>query len=151
MKIFNKKRKEDLECLGDDRSVSIEPYAPHQNLGPLPYTVPVAIRDLDSCFPSKVSEFLSNTNPDQYNATFADNLIEHARNQALVDLDKQRIDHIRTIERSISSLWKGDEFNYKQKLADAEEEYQQVEKRLEKLTQIYQKGTALEEPTEMEG
>ena len=61
------------------------------------------------------------------------------------DLATQRTAHIKTIERIITSIWRGDEVYYQKLLEDYEREYEMREKELKRLKAIYQKDTALED------
>ena len=130
--------------VGQNEEVKIEPYAPHQTLGPADYQEPEAMKKLKASFEEQVTAFLDQTNPDQYNAGFADNIINKAMHEALIDLDKQRQNHIKTIERSIASLWKGDQHYYSQLLADNKAEYESCDRELRTLNAIYHRGTAFE-------
>lgn len=129
----------------NEENVDVDAYAPHQGLGPAPYEDPEAMKKLKEEFQGKIEEFLDNTSPDKYNADFADNIIYTVMQEALIDVEKQYAEHIRTIERSILSIWKGDAHYYKQLLKDNEEEYRERKKQLKVLKTILYKGTAYEE------
>lgn len=148
MSIFNKKHEKDNYCqdvMKEDDKVNIEPYAPHQSLSAVPYLEPQSMVNLKLNFETRVTEFLNKTSPDQYNATFVDRIVDRARAQAIRELDTQRTEHSRTIERSIASLWKGDLHLYEKLLSDYDEEYQKRLKELKQLRKIYHKGTSYEE------
>lgn len=148
MSIFKREIKDEKDlkaAMREDVTVNIEPYAPHQNLSAVPYLEPRAMADLKLNFESQVNEFLNKTNPDQYNSTFVDRIVVRAREQALSDLDIQRTEHAHTIERSIASLWKGDQYLYEKMINDYDEEYEERLKELKQLKMIYYKGTSYEE------
>lgn len=147
MSIFKRKRaeKQPQDTLREDNLVDIEPYAPHQGLSAAPYREPQVMTELKTDFRTHVSEFLDKTSPDQYNSKFTDNIVNRAREQAMRDLEIQRTEHYRVIERAITSLWRGDEHHYQNLLGDYDREYEQIEKDLGNCRRMLHKGTAYEE------
>ena len=144
-KFFKKKEPDNKDSFGEERIVDIEPYAPHQNLEPVPYRDPKAMEDLKLSFADHVSEFLNRTDPDQFNSTYVDNIVDCAKNQSMRELDSQRAEHVRTIERSITSIWKGDRHYYETLIQKYDEELPKRENELRNWKKLRSKGTAFEE------
>lgn len=153
MSLFRKKKDNELTkdqpSVHEDSTINIPPYAPHQNLSAVPYREPQVMSDLKVGFETHVMEFLDKTSPDQYNGTFIDNVVNRAKEQALRDIEIQRREHVHAIERSIASLWLGDQHYYEKLLEDYNNEYEEREKELHRLKSIFHKGTAYEEYMEV--
>ena len=153
MSLFRRKKENDLTKdqppVHEDSTINIPPYAPHQNLSAVPYREPQVMTDLKIGFETRVMEFLDRTSPDQYNGSFIDNIVNRAKEQALRDIEVQRREHVHAIERSIASLWRGDQHYYEKLLEDYNREYEEREKELRRLKSIFHKGTAYEEYLEV--
>ena len=150
MSIFNmrkteRRREDKRDVLEENMAIDIEPYAPNQGLGPIPYLEPFVMTNLKDNIEEHLTDFLERTNPDRHNTSYVDNIIEQAVQQGMQDLATQRTAHIKTIERIITSIWRGDEVYYQKLLEDYEREYEMREKELKRLKAIYQKDTALED------
>ena len=153
MSLFRRKKENDLTKdqppVHEDSTINIPPYAPHQNLSAVPYREPQVMTDLKIGFETRVMEFLDRTSPDQYNGSFIDNIVNRAKEQALRDIEVQRREHVHAIERSIASLWRGDQHYYEKLLEDYNREYEERKKELRRLKSIFHKGTAYEEYLEV--
>ena len=149
MSLFRRKQRNNcMDTFGEENVITIKPYAPHQNLSPVNYTETKTMSEFKRSFARQVKYFLDNTSPDEYNPTFADSLIVKVKEQAVAELEVQRAEHIRCIERSICSLWKGDEVFYERLLEQYNTEFEKRNAELKKLKAVFQKNTALEENVE---
>lgn len=153
MSLFRRKREKNLTkyqiSVHEDSTINIPPYAPHQNLCAVPYSEPQVMTDLKTGFEDHVLEFLDKTSPDKYNGSFIDNVVNRTKEQALRDIEAQRSEHVHTIERAISSLWRGDKHYYENLLEYYNREYDERAGELRRLKSILYKGTAYEECPEV--
>lgn len=122
----------------------VQPYAPHAGLTPVSYEAPKVLTQLEDTFDAQVIEFLQKADPDQFNGSFFDPLIQAVETRALTDMEQQKLVHKNTIDSLIAGIWTGDQKRIQNRKANAKEELQEVEMELRAYTRISRKNTALE-------
>lgn len=125
--------------------VSIPMYAPNIGLTPKEYQISPQLNDLEIGFKSLCIEFLSKANPDQFNSSYMDALIERVSLDCIKFIKVQRADHERLISDTLQVMYKGDYCAAQNKLQYFLDDKEQNKKLLSKLRKILWAGTSLSE------
>lgn len=129
-------------------SVEIPMYAPNQGLVPKEYQLSGQLNSLEVNFRDKCMNFINNSNPDLYNSSYMDAIIERVCMEAIKFVKIQRNDHIQTITKPLNDMHNGDCIKCKRKLEDFKHDKEKNIKELNKYKRIYYAGTSLEEEKE---
>lgn len=126
-------------------TVEIPVYAPNQGLFPKEYQISAQLAQLEAIFKMHCVEFLSNSNPDEYNSSYMDAVIERICVDAIKFIKVQRCDHVYTIRKFLNDMHKGDYVKCKRKLEDYKRDKEANSIKLKKYKEIYYHGTSLAE------
>lgn len=126
-------------------TVEIPTYAPNQGLSPKEYQVSVQFAQLETTFKALCMEFLSKSNPDEFNSTYMDATIERVCIEAIKFIKVQRCDHVYSIRKLLNDTHSGDYVKCKRRLEDLKRDKEKNGMELRKYKAIYYKGTCLEE------
>ncbi len=129
-------------------SVEIPMYAPNQGLAPKEYRLSGQLNSLEVTFRDKCMDFINKSNPDMYNSSYMDAIIERVCIEAIKFVKIQRNDHIQTIMKPLNDMHNGDYIKCKRKLEDFKHDKEKNIKELNKYKRIYYIGTSLEEEKE---
>ncbi len=126
-------------------SVKIPMYAPNMGLTPKEYQISQQLNDLEERFRDLCMEFLSKSNPDEFNSSYIDAVIERICIDAIRFVKVQRCDHIRLIMKSLNAMHNGDYSDAKNKLQFFLSDREANEMELAKYRRIYCAGTSFAE------
>ncbi|MBR5800458.1 MAG: hypothetical protein IKY23_10410 [Lachnospiraceae bacterium] len=126
-------------------TVEIPMYAPNQGLSPKEYQISAQLAQLEATFKTHCMEFLSKSNPDLFNSSYMDAVIERICEDAIKFVKVQRCDHVYTIMKLLNDMHDGDYIKCKSKLADFKRDKETNLVKLNKYKKIYYHGTSLEE------
>lgn len=129
-------------------SVEIPMYAPNQGLTPKEYQLSARLNELEFTFQDRCISFLRKSNPDAFNSSYMDSIIERVCIDAIEFIKVQRSDHIQTITKPLNDMHKGDYMKCKSKLEDFKRDKVRNAKELAKYQKIYYNGTSLAEEEE---
>lgn len=145
--IFSKKSINEPNELNTS-AVEIPMYAPNMGLAPKDYQLSPKLTELEETFEGICKAFLKAANPDMFNSSYMDAIIERTIVEALKFIRVQRCDHERLITENLMAMHKGDYCVVMSKrelcIADREEN----EKALMKYRLILWSGTRLSEEEE---
>lgn len=145
--IFSKKSINEPNELNTS-AVEIPMYAPNMGLAPKDYQLSPKLTELEETFEGICKAFLKEANPDMFNSSYMDAIIERTIAEALKFIRVQRCDHERLITENLMAMHKGDYCVAMSKrelcIADREEN----EKELMKYRRILWSGTSLSEEEE---
>lgn len=148
-----KKKKEEEKNISKgtelQENVAIPVYAPNTSLRPRDYLLARTMSKLEENFEETCKDFLKNTQPDKYNGSYMDAIIQKAGEEAIISLTLQRAEHISILNDLLDKLWLGDKIKGQAKLDQAMNERKEVEKEIQKLQRIYWKGTSFLEEQEV--
>lgn len=128
-----------------NKTVEIPVYVPNQGLMPKEYQVSAKLNYLESNFKEICMEFLSKSNPDEYNSSYMDAIIERVCIDAIRYIELQRSDHETTIVKLLDGMHRGDYRKCVSKLEFFKRDKEENEDKLCKYRKIYYHGTSLEE------
>lgn len=126
-------------------TVEIPVYAPNQGLAPKEYQVSAPLVELEESFKLHCMEFLGKSNPDEYNSSYMDAVIERIREDAIKFVRVQRCDHVYSIKKLLNDMHDGDYIKCKSKLEDFKRDKEANRVKLNKYRAIYYQGTSLAE------
>lgn len=126
-------------------TVEIPIYAPNQGLSPKEYQVSAQLVQLESDFKALCMEFLSKSNPDEYNSSYMDAVIERICIDAIKFIKVQRCDHVYSIMKLLDEMHHGDYIKCTSKLEDFKRDKETNRAKLNKYKTIYYHGTSLAE------
>ncbi len=126
-------------------TVEIPMYAPNQGLSPKEYQISAQLVQLEATFKTHCMEFLNKSNPDEYNSSYMDAVIERICVDAIKFVKVQRCDHVYSIRKFLSNMHNGDYIKCKSKLEDFERDKETNRAKLNKYRTIYYHGTSLAE------
>lgn len=129
----------------NNKSIEIPLYAPNNGITVKEYMMSLEFTRFERNFVAKCKEFLSKTDVDEYNTSFMDALITTMGNEACINIDVQRINHIETIRGPLDDMHTGDAIKCCRRLEQWKRDLVQVEKDIAKLERIYYKGTSYDE------
>lgn len=125
-------------------SVVVPLYIPNLGLQPKEYQISAMLSALEKDFKEFCYDFLTKSNPDEFNSTYVDAVIDRMREDSIKHIDVQRVDHVRLIESTLKSLHDADYKKAKEKLETLKEERDFIKKEIKKLRHICWSGTSLE-------
>lgn len=126
-------------------SVEIPMYAPNIGLMPKEYQISPQLNNLEINFKELCMDFLKKANPDEFNSSYMDAVIERICVDAISFLKVQRCDHERLIRKVLDVMHQGDYVDARNKLQYFMEDKEENAKELRKYRRIYWAGTSLEE------
>ena len=126
-------------------SVQIPCYGPNQRLSPREYMLSPDFVNLENTFEERCRYFLSKANPDEFNGSYMDAVIECMGAEAAKYIAVQRADHINVIKRALHDMHIGDKIKCEAKLLQYRNSIEWVQNELIRLKKIYQRGTSYEE------
>ena len=107
--------------------------------------ISVQLAELEATFKTQCMEFLCKSNPDEYNSSYMDAVIERICVDAIKFVKVQRCDHVYTIMKLLKSMHNGDYIKCKRKLEDFKRDKEINLEKLNKYRTIYYHGTSLAE------
>ncbi len=145
-KLFGRKTKRNINEPNEiNKSIPIPHYAPNAGLTPREYMLSDKLIELESVFEAKCKAFLSKANPDEYNGSYMDAIIQTIEREAKDYIMVQRADHIRIIMLPLNDTHVGDGIKCESKLKQYEEELEKTKKELDIMKKVYHRGTIYEE------
>lgn len=105
--IFSKKSINEPNELNTS-AVEIPMYAPNMGLAPKDYQLSPKLTELEETFEGICKAFLKAANPDMFNSSYMDAIIERTIVEALKFIRVQRCDHERLITENLMAMHKGD-------------------------------------------
>lgn len=126
-------------------SVEIPMYAPNMGLMPKEYQVSPQLHNLEVRFKELCEDFLSRSNPDEFNSSYMDAVIERMCVDAIRFIKVQRCDHEQLIMKTLNAMHIGDYSDAMNKLEYFLRDREENARELEKYRRIYWSGTSLEE------
>lgn len=149
----NKKKHEnvsvDKKSINDpnqiNTTVEIPIYAPNQGLSPKVYQISAQLAQLEGSFKTYCMEFLSKSNPDEYNSSYMDAVIDRICVDAIKFVKVQRCDHVYSIMKLLNDMHNGDYIKCKSKLEDFKRDKETNRVKLNKYRMIFYHGTSLAE------
>lgn len=126
-------------------SVEIPMYAPNMGLMPKEYQISPQLNDLEKRFKEMCESFLTKSNPDEFNSSYMDAVIERICVDAIRFVKVQRCDHEQLIMKALDAMHNGDYSDAKNKLQYFLEDREANARELEKYRRIYCAGTSLAE------
>ena len=97
-------------------SVEIPMYAPNMGLMPKEYQISPQLNDLEKRFKEMCESFLTKSNPDEFNSSYMDAVIERICVDAIRFVKVQRCDHEQLIMKALDAMHNGDYSDAKNKL-----------------------------------
>ena len=122
--------------------------APNMGLAPKDYQLSPKLTELEETFEGICKAFLKAANPDMFNSSYMDAIIERTIVEALKFIRVQRCDHERLITENLMAMHKGDYCVVMSKPETATSEREENEKALMKYRLILWSGTRLSEEEE---
>lgn len=126
-------------------SVEIPMIAPNMGLRPKEYQISPQLNELERKFQSLCEEFLSKSNPDEFNSSYMDAVIERICIDAIKFIEVQRGDHEQLILKVLESMHFGDYIEAKKELQYFLEDRETNAREPEKYRRILWHGTSLAE------
>lgn len=126
-------------------SVEIPMIAPNMGLRPKEYQISPQLNELERKFQSLCEEFLSKSNPDEFNSSYMDAVIERICIDAIKFIEVQRGDHEQLILKVLETMHYGDYIEAKKELQYFLEDRETNARKLEKYRRILWHGTSLAE------
>ncbi len=120
-------------------------YAPNMGIEPKEYQFSPDLNDLITRFQSICMEFLNKANPDEYNSTYMDAVIDRICLESIDFLEVQRIEHKKLINKLIQAMHEGDLNDANNKLDQFLSDKEEIDRELTKYRRICWAGTSLEE------
>ena len=125
--------------------VEIPMYGPNQGLKPIEYEALNKLVELEDELRERCMDFLKKSNPDEYNASYMDSVIERIIIEAIKYIKMQRNDHINLISVTLDKVHRGDLIKCRRRLENLQHDKEINQRKLEKYRKIYHSGTSLEE------
>lgn len=125
--------------------VEIPVYAPNQGLSPKEYQISTQLAQLESSFETLCMDFLKKSNPDEYNSSYMDAVIERIGIDAIKFVKVQRCDHVYSIVKLLDEMHMGDHIKCTSKLENFKRDKGINLAKLNKYKRIYYHGTSLAE------
>ena len=125
--------------------VEIPIQAPNIGIEPKDYQKSEILNDLASNFDGICFEFLSKANPDEFNSSYMDAVIDRSCIETIEFMRLQRSNHEKLIKTVIHMMHQGDYDDAKFKLEDLLKDKEENERLKAKYRRICFEGTSLEE------
>lgn len=145
LKWKKKKRSKPHEIKTSSVEIPIPMYAPNVGLMPKEYQISPELNDLEANFKKLCEDFLKKANPDEFNSSYMDAVIERICVDAISFIKVQRCDHERLIRKVLDIMHRGDYIDARNKYQYFMEDKEENAKELRKYRRIYWAGTSLEE------
>ena len=125
--------------------VEISSYAPNIRIEPKDYQKSEILNNLATNFDGICLNFLSKANPDEFNSSYMDAVIDRSCIEAIEFMKLQRSNHEKLIKTIIHMMHQGDYDDATHKLEDLLKDKEENERLKAKYRMICFKGTSLEE------
>jgi len=126
-------------------SVEIPMYYPNLGLMPKEYQISPQLAELEKTFKEQCESFLSKSNPDEFNSSYMDAVIERICVDAIRFVKVQRADHEALIMKVLDAMHNGDYSEAKDKLQYYLNDREKYSRELEMYRRVYWSGTSLAE------
>ncbi|MBE6013738.1 MAG: hypothetical protein E7241_00015 [Lachnospiraceae bacterium] len=125
-------------------TVTLPHYSPY-SFTTKDYVLYDKLRSFEQNFEAMCRQFIKETSPDRFNKSYFDAVIEKYCNEAIRDIDEQRLEHIVVISQSIAGSQKGSRIEKQEEIQILTEEIKNKTEELAKYKRLYYKGTSFQE------
>lgn len=125
--------------------VKIPVYYSNMGLRPKEYQISSQLSDLEERFKELCERFLSKANPDEFNSSYMDAVIDRICIESINFINVQRCDHEQLIVKSLNNMYNGDYCDAKIKLQIFLNDRDENARELEKYRRLKWAGTSLAE------
>ncbi len=116
--------------------ITIVSYYPNENLQPRDYIEPELLQRFNAKFTSDVQRFIKNTNLDEYNDTFYDDMIRKIIDEAKAEVYLEYLAHQGLISTDLVNLFRADSQKYDLRLLVVEADIARNGAEIKKLEQM---------------